>query len=508
MIEKYKTEHLAKNFQFVLVDKQGNVVESDNTLFNIDVDSQIQDWHPFFENFSDLLSSFKDKLHIDCVHLDSGNTQYITDIDFEKKPDGVLIKVHNLTSYYDNFQTMAQSRNESAIASELIIIKNKEFEERERFKNQFIQNFSHELRNPMMSMMSITNLLAKTDLTPSQKQLLEYVQEGNEHLKLLLEDILSISMISTGRLKLENKTFNLHKLFDLLRFTYANKAKANGLKFDAKIDARLPETAEGDRLRLYQVLTNLLDNALKYTDAGSITFTATLNQKWGNKMNVRFEISDTGKGISTENQKMIFESFSQLNHTNEKDGVGLGLAIVNGLVKLMGSEIKLTSEIDKGSMFYFDLNLKTPITQIKKAPLQKTIKSFAQKSKAAMEKQKILLVEDDERIQTILLKTLIDSGNYHVDIINDGGKVLEQVLDTDYDLIIMDVHLPNTTGNQLARLIRDFPIKKIKNVPIIGITADAFEDNIKGYLKDGMNTVLSKPFSDSQLTAAINKYIK
>ncbi|MEX0274991.1 MAG: sensor histidine kinase, partial [Flavobacteriaceae bacterium] len=291
MLDSYKKQYTDQTIQFVMVDPLGKVLDSDETFFSLKKGQPIEKVHPFFQ----CIHSLKDvpvAEHIfNCVHLEIDGTDRTTDIRMVKKPNGTLIVIYDLTQHYDEYQLVAQARNESIINSELIIIKNNELEERERFKNRFIQNFSHELRNPLTSILSITNLLAETPLTSQQKKMIDFLRDSTQNLKLMLEDILSISMISSGRLSLTEKTFSLYKLLNLLRFTYSSKAKAKNIVFDMQIDDKVPEFVEADRLRLYQILANLLDNALKYTHRGTITLKVGLNQKRANRANVHFSIA-------------------------------------------------------------------------------------------------------------------------------------------------------------------------------------------------------------------------
>ena len=224
---------------------------------------------------------------------------------------------------------------------------------------------------------------------------------------------------------------------------------------------------------------------------------------------MRFQVSDTGDGIPEESIRTVFESFEQLPTDQKKEGSGLGLAIVKGLLQLMGSEIKVRSKVGKGSNFYFDIGLGMPLPSATVTPIKKGGKSVALTSRKEEKlKRKVLLVEDDERIQMILFKLLMDKGNFYVDLVSDGAKVMETLINETYDLILMDVNLPNVSGDQVTRLIRDFPFKNIKNIPIIGITAFAFEENIKNYREAGMNQVMVKPFEEEILLKAISKLLK
>jgi signal transduction histidine kinase/CheY-like chemotaxis protein len=507
MLEKYKKEHVNQNLQFILLDENGVVIESDNVLFDLARGTSLYEIHPFFESFPSL-KRLKKELDFHCVNLKFDNIDLIVDMKVKKSTDAVVVSIYDFTEHYNSYQLVAQSRNESIIKNELTVIKNRELEERERFKNQFIQNFSHELRNPITSVMAISDILHETDLSSDQIKMLDFLKASTNNLRLLLEDTLSIGLIDSGKMEIQSKLFGLKELFDLLLFTYRSKAKKKGLSFDFFWDDKIPDYVEGDRLRLYQVLGNLLDNALKYTEAGNINLEMSLNQKWANKASIRIKVTDTGVGIAPKDLMLIFDSFQRIE-TNEKiKGTGLGLTIVKRLLTLMGSEIKVDSEENKGSNFYFDIILKYPVVESKRRGTNKKTIGKVKHQNSKQNKYKLLLVEDDEDVQLSLFKMLLNTKQFHIDLAYDGNLVLQEVVNNNYDVILMDVNLPNINGDQITRLIRDFPFKNVKNIPIIGITANAFEENIKEYIEAGMNSVLVKPFEKESFLDAIYKVLK
>lgn len=508
MLEEYKNKFIGNHIQFVVLDDKGLVRESDNTCFPLNTGDSLKDFHPFFESLEAIVPNTKNELTFNCVHLESNGKEYITDLVFRREDDALLLVIYDLTQHYNEYQSVAQARNESIIQEQLIALKNIELEERERFKDQFIRNFSHEIRNPLTSIMSLTQVLDQTDLNAEQRQMVQYLTHSNSQLQLLLEDILSISMISSGKLQLAKKEFNLSKLLDLLTFTYTTKAKEAGLKFIARIDDKIPQIVESDKLRIYQILTNILDNAIKYTEKGQIEFSVQLNQKRASIANVRFEISDTGIGIPEEKLENIFTSFTQIYESDKEKGSGLGLSIVKGLLTLMDSEIHVTSVMDRGTRFFFDLNLKYPLPSSRTMAIKKEVLDTVIRKNLKKDKYKLLLVEDDVMIQTVVFKFLSGTDRFYIELVSDGAKVMEEVVNTDYDLIIMDVNIPNIRGDQITRLIRDFPFKGIKKIPIIGVTGTVFEEDINAYKAAGMNAILSKPFAQEELLKSVFKFLR
>lgn len=279
MLKEYQKKYANTNKQFVLVNKMGVVLESDQTLFTIEKGRSIFDLHPFFESLPSVFDSIDAEMNFYCVHLDIVGQLFVVDIKIIAKKEGFLLIIKNLTDHYNSYQTITQTRNESVIKTELTVLKNLELQERENFKNSFIQNFSHELRNPLTSITAIIDLLKDTKLTSEQSQMLDFLKESNSNLNLMLEDTLSIGMIDAGKLEIREGLFDLNKFFELIKFTYTAKTKKKGLKFDGSWDSKIPKVVKGDRLRLFQIITNLLDNAVKYTEKGIVKFDVQLNQK-------------------------------------------------------------------------------------------------------------------------------------------------------------------------------------------------------------------------------------
>ena len=506
MLKKLKEHYSSNNFQFILTDTEGLVVESDQTLLAVNNGAPIGELHPFFISIPEIMATVQESTIFHCVQLGSSVASLTADIEVLKKEGHILVVICDLTAHYLSYQAMTQSRNESIIDSELILLKNHELQEREDFKNEFIQNFSHELRNPLTNIIALTNILRRTDLSSEQQRILTVLKDSTANLKLMLEDILSISMIAKGKLALNPSVFSFSQLVDFLKLTYTTRAKEKGLVFTITVDEKIPAYLDGDRLRLLQVLTNLCDNATKYTEKGSIELYIALNQKRANTVSLRFGVKDTGVGIPKESLETIFESFEQLRRT---EGVGLGLAIVKGLLALMKSKVNIISTAGVGSHFYFDVTLSFPLHQPSVPVFQEHSRKKVVKPRLRNNsKFKVLLVEDNEQVQTALFKMLIDEGEFFIDVVNDGALVMEEIVNNAYDIILMDINLPNISGDQLVKVIRSFPFNNIKKIPVIGITAYSYEEQLKTYLKAGMNAVLAKPFEAHELLKTMHRFLR
>ncbi len=504
MLKQFKENYSHSHLQFILTDAEGIVVDCDQIVLNISKGTQIGSLHPFFMGIPEIMAAVEETTVFRAVQLGSAKNLLTVDIDISKREDYLLIVIYDLTEHYREYQAMAQARNESVIDSERILVKNDELQEREKFKNEFIQNFSHELRNPLTNIISLTNILGRTDLNDQQEKTLKILRESTTNLKLMLEDVLSISMIAKGKLALNPSAFYLPQLIEFLELTYVTRAKEKGLTFTISADKKIPDYIEGDRLRLLQILTNLCDNAVKYTDKGTIELKVALNQRRADTLNLRFGVKDSGSGIPPEHLETIFESFEQLGPT---EGAGLGLAIVKGLLVLMDSDIKIDSEFGTGSHFYFDVNLNFPLNQ-PSPPI--SLKKMQRKRRVSQVETKfrVLLVEDDAQVQKALFKTLVDAGDFFIDVVSDGALVVEEIINNSYDIILMDVALPNVSGDQIVKVIRGLPSKKLKNIPIIGITASSYKEQIATYLKAGMDAVIAKPFDEDELLEKMYRFLR
>ncbi len=507
MLEQYKKEFSQSVNQYLIVDLDGTIKESDDVIFSNIVDKNITEIHPFFESLNDALK-LKNKDYIfSCIHLTNpeGKT-IITDIVL-KTFDGKqlpLIAVLDLTLHYNNYQTTAQVRNESIINSQILELKNEYLQEKEIFKNTFIANFSHELRDPITGILTFSNILKKTNLSPEQSNYLKVIDNSTNYLKNLIEDILDISKIETGKVQLILEPFSLKNLLQDIEAVFLGKAEQKGLEFKVKIDDRLPDVVGGDALRLRQVLSNLLENAIKFTDHGTVSFSASLNQINAGKANVHFSIQDTGIGIPEDKIEAIFRSFHQLSSKSPINGTGLGLSIAQYFVALSNSKIKVVSKVNEGSTFSTNISFKVnhhyKLNKIKKEGSTSKPKSD--------KKYNILLVEDSEITQLSVLKILAARGNYFLDIVSDPEDVLLKIENSEFDLILMDIKLSDASGDDIAQKIRKMDEREHRRIPIIALTAKVFKEDLKRYKKAGINDVIKKPFDEKSLLDKIEEYLK
>ncbi|WP_289043450.1 ATP-binding protein [uncultured Olleya sp.] len=506
MLDNYKKEHPQSVNQYMIVQLDGTITESDDVIYKNIVGENISEIHPFFESIHEALQE-KNKRHVfSCIHLtDQNNQTIITDIvvktfDNDKLP---MIVILDLTLHYDNYQTTAQVRNESVINSQILELKNDYLQEKEAFKNAFIANFSHELRDPLTGILTFSDILKKTGLNDEQLNYLKVIDSSSSYLKQLIEDILDISKIEAGKLELVITPFDIRELLEDIKKGFKIKAEQKGLELITNFNNNLPLIVGGDPLRLRQVINNLLENAIKFTEVGTITFNVSLNQIRAQKASIHFQIIDTGIGIAEDDVEQIFTSFTQLNKASTYKGAGLGLAIAKHLVSLTDSKISVDSTPGEGSTFSTNINFKLDHNyKLKSKKKTKEIKPKSDK------KYSILLVEDSEITQLSILKILASKGNYFLDIVTKGEDVVPRIEQSEFDLILMDIKLPNSYGDEITKLIRKMPDRDHKKTPVIALTARVFKDDLRRYKKAGINDVIKKPFDEDALLSKIEEYLK
>jgi len=368
----------------------------------------------------------------------------------------------------------------------------------------FIANFSHELRDPLTGILTFSEILTKTELNQEQREYLKIVNSSSNFLKKIIDDILDISKIEAGKLQLSIEPFYLLDLLEELSYHYAIKAKEKGLQFNHNFDENLPKIVAGDSKRLRQVITNLLDNAVKFTDEGSVTFNVNLNQIRAQKASINFEIIDTGIGIKEEDFENVFSNFSQASNNEKYKGTGLGLAIAKYLVELSNSKITLDSKLGIGSTFSTNISFNVGSgLKVNESISNKEVTFNPSK------KYNILLVEDSEITQLSVLKILASKGHFFLDIVTKPEEAIARVsnLDNEVDLVLLDIKLKQFHGGEIATQIRKLPERHQRKVPIIAMTAKVFKEDLRLYKKTGIDDVLIKPFNENQLLEKIAEFL-
>ncbi len=375
-------------------------------------------------------------------------------------------------------------------------------EEASRVKSEFVANISHELRTPMNGVIGMTELALRTELTPEQYDYLDTVRNSANSLLALLNDLLDFSKIEAGKLRLESVRFSVHEVIDDVIKTLRPLAEEKGLRLESHIGETVPSRLSGDPYRLRQVAYNLVGNAIKFTEQGHVDVVVNLAGIEGRDIHLDVAVSDTGIGIPAHQQKNIFEAFSQADGSTTRNygGTGLGLAISSRLVRMMGGELHLDSEPGVGSTFRFTVRFSTVE---EKSPLPDTVKTLYP---APMNRSlKILLAEDNPINQKVALISLRKWG-HSVALAKTGAEAVEAYRRQRFDLILMDVQMPEMGGFEATRKIRELEEKEGGHIPIVALTAGAMPGDRERCLSAGMDGYLAKPVQPEALRETIGKY--
>jgi signal transduction histidine kinase/DNA-binding NarL/FixJ family response regulator/HPt (histidine-containing phosphotransfer) domain-containing protein len=377
-----------------------------------------------------------------------------------------------------------------------------------RLKSEFLANMSHEIRTPMNGVLGMIELLSRTSLDEKQRRYLGTLQSSAGGLMNVLNDILDFSKIEAGKMELREENCRVRALVDEVTELFAARAELRGVKLQAKVEPDVPSQVEADTERVRQVLSNLVGNAVKFTESGSITVRASVEENKGQVLQLRFEVIDTGVGIEPALQTKLFEAFSQVDGslTRKHGGTGLGLAICRQLVVLMKGRIGVTSEAGKGSTFWFVLPLRRlESTGSLELPSSLSMRPLAPPpSSKSAGSRKILVAEDNPINQEVMREVLSELG-YEADIVENGMLALSALEQESYPVVLMDCQMPELDGYGAAREIRRREAEG-HHIPLIAVTAHAFEGEREKALSAGMDDYVTKPINAAVLSSAIERW--
>lgn len=371
-------------------------------------------------------------------------------------------------------------------------------------KAEFLSTMSHEIRTPMNAVIGMTHLLIQDNPSQEQMENLSTLKFSAENLLALINDILDFSKIEAGKIALENIDFPLKELVRSVKEALALRANDKEVELLTQIDESVPPQVMGDPTRLTQILNNLVGNAVKFTNHGSVTIKVACLEKTGAKNKLRFSVVDTGIGIPAEQHERIFEKFSQASTSTSREfgGTGLGLSITKKLLELMGTDIKLESELGKGTTFFFDLYMDAVATDKTKPLAAKENEIFS--SLKGMH----VLVVDDNKTNILIAKKFLHKWDISVEAAADGAQACDLVAQHHFDLVLMDLQMPVMDGISATKCIRAMDTLAKSQVPIIALTASAMNEEKQAIFDAGMNDFVSKPFNPADLYRKIRIHSK
>ncbi len=409
----------------------------------------------------------------------------------DKTISGVTVIAYEVTE-----QVLA--KNELIAAKQMAEHKTEIAEEAVKSKQQFLSNMSHEIRTPMNAIIGFTHVVLKTTLDEKQKEYINAIKVSGDALVLIIDDILDLAKVNAGKMTFEQKPFDLSHAISSIIQLFDPKIKEKNVALIKECDGDIPTFLMGDPMRLRQIMLNLISNAIKFTSEGCITVNVCKLKETDSTITIRFDVTDTGIGIPANRLEHIFNDFEQASHetTSSYGGTGLGLAIVKQLVELQGGAIELTSQVGIGSVFSFTLSFDKTDEIVKQEP--------AFEKESLIQNVKVLVAEDTAMNQLLIKIILMDFG-FELDIADNGKIAIEKLKQNTYDIVLMDLQMPEMNGFDATKYIRE---EMRSTIPIIALTADVTAADVERCKTVGMNDYISKPINEKLLYKKMVQYLK
>lgn len=504
-IQAFKEALYASKIQIIQIDKEGEILESEDTLFVTSKNKFVAELHPFFEGIQPLFSNASQAINFPCVSLEIGTKHIVADIDLIDKGGDIFISVFDFTDHYASSHPMVQERNEASIMKNRLAFEKDILLAKEDLKNKFLAHLNHEIRNPLNNILGFLEILEASKLNYEQKETLNVISKTGKHLKVLLDDLVDISKIEKGIVEIKNIPFSLSQVLVSLEKHFQLKYEKSNILFDCSMDKDVKFRLIGDPTRLNQILFNLVDNTYKNTKKGRISISVSVKEKGTSKKltELLFKVSDTGKGIPKNELDQVFDSYKQLEFDTIKPiGEGLGLKIVKELVELLNGSVSVESVLEKGTTFEVVLPF---MEREKKTSKRKSIP----KGSGIVLSKRILVIENEEIMQMLMMKTFLNNDNgYFIEIARDGVQALQLLEKKKYDLVLLKMKLPDMDGYQILDHIRGNTEASISKLPILVVSGSSMKDEQEAIVDAGASEFLPKPYTKKELFSKIDTVLK
>ncbi|SDR82430.1 two-component system, chemotaxis family, CheB/CheR fusion protein [Polaribacter sp. KT25b] len=485
-----------------------DIISGKFAINEFEVNQSIYSGCPFLEGTLEALI-INDPFLIEGMIIVSDEKEYNVDVELLKTEKEVSVLVHNRTNVYKYAAQLNQNRNDLFFLKRELHEKNIELDRLRKIadkaneeKSRFLAMMSHEVRNPLNVILGYTELINEEEVSKNVKEHLKYLTISGKNLKVIVDDILDLSRVEAGKLQLSNTPVNLTLLVEQLRNNYKSSHRDLDISLEFSCSKKLPKFVFGDDVRLLQILTNLINNSIKFTQKGAVTTQVNVISSDKKNVKISFKVTDTGRGMTESQAATVFEEYQQneLNDNRVHKGAGLGLAIVKRLVSAMNGTISVSSKIDVGTVFQVDIPFQIDDSIIVNENLEEVLdKNYINGSK--------ILVADDNFLNRTIVAHILNKEKANLTLVKDGIEALSELQKEKFNLVLLDINMPNLSGTSLVKqkeTYREFN----SETPILALTGNSSVEDVKGYLKIGFKGVIPKPFTSTQFVEILNNNLK